>query len=271
MTDMLPPMLHHAALNLPSIRHGFFGRAGGISRGIYDGLNVGLGSDDDRAVVLENRARAMRALGFDASALTTVHQVHGVDVVTLSGSGEPTLALNIDEIIDAIHRIGNKPVMVLTNSTWLGDGATQARLMKADTVACKLDASNDATLQKVNRPADGVTLSSIVDGIKSFRAVYTGKLALQCMLMPMNRSIVHELSELIREIQPDEVHLNTPRRPKPRSWYLGARGNHVGDSPVATVMLKTITLEEARDIEHELRAAIPTVPILSIYQDAPKD
>ena len=195
----------------------------------------------------------------------------GVDVVTLSGSGEPTLALNIDEIIDAIHRIGNKPVMVLTNSTWLGDGATQARLMKADTVACKLDASNDATLQKVNRPADGVTLSSIVDGIKSFRAVYTGKLALQCMLMPMNRSIVHELSELIREIQPDEVHLNTPRRPKPRSWYLGARGNHVGDSPVATVMLKTITLEEARDIEHELRAAIPTVPILSIYQDAPKD
>jgi len=84
MTDMLPPMLHHAALNLPAIRHGFFGRRGGISQGIYRGLNVGLGSDDDRAAVLENRARAMQALGFEASALTTVHQVHGIDVVTLT-------------------------------------------------------------------------------------------------------------------------------------------------------------------------------------------
>jgi len=99
MTDMLPPMLHHAALNLPSIRHGFFGRAGGISWGIYDGLNVGLGSNDDRAVVLENRTRAMRALGFDASALTTVHQVHGVDVVTLTEAIPHAVAPRADGLV----------------------------------------------------------------------------------------------------------------------------------------------------------------------------
>lgn len=99
MTEMLPPMLHHAALNLPAIRHGFFGRRGGVSQGLYAGLNVGLGSDDDRAAVLENRARAMRALGFAPAALTTVHQVHGIDVVTLTEAIPHAVAPRADGLV----------------------------------------------------------------------------------------------------------------------------------------------------------------------------
>jgi YfiH family protein len=66
------------------IAHGFFSRAGGVSRGIYRGLNVGLGSDDDRAHVMENRARVSGWFAQDASRLVTVHQVHSphVHVVT---------------------------------------------------------------------------------------------------------------------------------------------------------------------------------------------
>ncbi|MCR9058162.1 MAG: polyphenol oxidase family protein, partial [Rhodobacteraceae bacterium] len=45
------------ALKLDGIRHGFFTRRGGVSTGIYESLNVGLGSDDTRDVVLENRNR----------------------------------------------------------------------------------------------------------------------------------------------------------------------------------------------------------------------
>ncbi|MEQ8603065.1 MAG: peptidoglycan editing factor PgeF [Marivibrio sp.] len=63
------------------VAHGFFGRAGGASTGIYAGLNVGFGSDDDRDAVSENRRRAMAALADEASPLVTVHQVHGTDVV----------------------------------------------------------------------------------------------------------------------------------------------------------------------------------------------
>lgn len=57
------------------IRHGFFGRPGGVSRGLYASLNCGLGSNDERAAVQENRARALGALG-GANALLTVHQHH---------------------------------------------------------------------------------------------------------------------------------------------------------------------------------------------------
>ncbi|MEM9715953.1 MAG: peptidoglycan editing factor PgeF [Pseudomonadota bacterium] len=60
------------------VRHGFFTREGGISTGIYQGLNCGLGSNDDRDQVVENRNRVATALG--TSSLTSVYQIHSPDV-----------------------------------------------------------------------------------------------------------------------------------------------------------------------------------------------
>jgi YfiH family protein len=67
--------------NQPGISHGFFGRTGGVSRGLYESLNCGLGSQDDAANVSENRHRALQALGADA--LNTLYQVHSASVVTV--------------------------------------------------------------------------------------------------------------------------------------------------------------------------------------------
>ncbi|MEK6637399.1 MAG: peptidoglycan editing factor PgeF [Pseudomonadota bacterium] len=61
--------------------HGFLGRRGGVSGGLYASLNVGLGSDDDRAAVIENRRRAMDAV-LPGARLVSVHQVHSAEVVT---------------------------------------------------------------------------------------------------------------------------------------------------------------------------------------------
>lgn len=67
----------------PGIRHGFFTRIGGVSRGIYRGLNVGVGSKDDPDHVRENRARVARWFGADADRLTTPHQVHSADALVV--------------------------------------------------------------------------------------------------------------------------------------------------------------------------------------------
>lgn len=64
--------------------HGFLGRDGGFSRGIYAGLNVGLGSDDDREAILKNRQRAKETI-LPGSELVTLHQVHSANVVTVEG------------------------------------------------------------------------------------------------------------------------------------------------------------------------------------------
>ncbi len=64
------------ATALAGTRHGFCGRQGGVSTGIFAGLNTGLGSRDDPAAVAENRHRAVAAVA-PGAALVTVHQVHG--------------------------------------------------------------------------------------------------------------------------------------------------------------------------------------------------
>ncbi len=66
---------------LAGIRHGFFTREGGVSTGLYAGLNCGLGSKDDRAAVLENRARVARHLGAHEPVVLTPYQVHGAEAV----------------------------------------------------------------------------------------------------------------------------------------------------------------------------------------------
>ena len=69
--------------SLGDIPHGFLGRRGGVSTGIHAGLNVGLGSDDERAAVLRNRDIARDAV-LPGAMLVTVHQVHSPDVVTVA-------------------------------------------------------------------------------------------------------------------------------------------------------------------------------------------
>ena len=79
---MTAPFLTSPLLNgVEGIRHGFFSRRGGVSRGLYDSLNVGRGSRDRVEDVEENRRRVAEALG--AASLNTAYQIHSASVVTL--------------------------------------------------------------------------------------------------------------------------------------------------------------------------------------------
>ncbi|WP_150293022.1 peptidoglycan editing factor PgeF [Sphingobium estronivorans] len=68
---------------LSDVKHGFAGRRGGVSTGVHAGLNVGLGSADEREAVLRNRDLVRDAL-LPGATLVTVHQVHSPDVVTVA-------------------------------------------------------------------------------------------------------------------------------------------------------------------------------------------
>lgn len=63
--------------------HGFFTRAGGVSEGLYRGLNVGIGSSDNREAVDENRRRAAAALGAKPPVVSNPWQVHSPDAVVI--------------------------------------------------------------------------------------------------------------------------------------------------------------------------------------------
>ena len=82
---MIEP-ISHALLENPSgrIRHGFFGRNGGVSEGLYRSLNCGYGSGDNPEAVQENRARAMSACGLSPAALCTAYQVHSAEALVVT-------------------------------------------------------------------------------------------------------------------------------------------------------------------------------------------
>lgn len=66
------------------VHHGFFGRQGGVSGGIYASLNCGLGSEDDVGAILENRARLAATMGVTPQRLINPYQHHSADVVTVT-------------------------------------------------------------------------------------------------------------------------------------------------------------------------------------------
>jgi purine-nucleoside/S-methyl-5'-thioadenosine phosphorylase / adenosine deaminase len=84
---------------LAGVRHGFFTREGGVSKGIYTSLNGGLGSRDRPDHVAENRARVAAALGVRAEHLLTAYQTHSADVVTADASWSPATRPRADAIV----------------------------------------------------------------------------------------------------------------------------------------------------------------------------
>jgi wyosine [tRNA(Phe)-imidazoG37] synthetase (radical SAM superfamily) len=86
-------------------------------------------------------------------------------------------------------------------------------LSLADFVMAKLDACSEEVFNKINRPFPGITFEKILNGIKTFKAEFKGKFALQIMFIEENKHCAKELAGIAREIAPDEVELNTPLRP----------------------------------------------------------
>lgn len=76
------PLQSPLLATVPGVRHGFFSRRGGVSKGLYEGLNVGRGSNDDADDVQENRRRVADWFGRAPDALNTCYQIHSATAVT---------------------------------------------------------------------------------------------------------------------------------------------------------------------------------------------
>ena len=186
------------------------------------------------------------------------------DIITFSGSGEPTLALNLREAIRWIQDFSGKPVLVLTNGTLLEDPEVRKDLSGADRVYIKLDAANEKTLRMVNRPVEGITLAGIVSGAEKFRTEFKNYLGLQFMVLANSKVDLEDYARIARRISPDEIQVNTPTRPYPDDWYLASRGSHEGvDYPARP--LKMVPPEKIEKIVEELKERTGLENISSVY------
>jgi wyosine [tRNA(Phe)-imidazoG37] synthetase (radical SAM superfamily) len=138
------------------------------------------------------------------------------DVITIAGSGEPTLYAGLGEVIGGIKGMTEIPVALLTNGALFHRPDVRREAARADLVLPSLDAGDEETFRMVNRPAPGLTLEHVVDGLSAFRREYRGKIWLEVMVLagitdtPASMSAI---AKLAGRIAPDRIQLNTPVRP----------------------------------------------------------
>lgn len=139
-----------------------------------------------------------------------------IDVITFSGSGEPTLCRDLGPLIRAVKKMTRIPVAVLTNATLLGRPDVRRDLLAADIVVPSLDAVPSPVFRRVNRPNAALDNARIIDGLVRFRKEFKGQLRLEVMLVKgVNDSpaAIKALQAAVAKIRPDRIELNTVVRP----------------------------------------------------------
>jgi len=144
-----------------------------------------------------------------------------LDYITVSGSGEPTLNSELGEIVMGIKRMSELPLAVITNGSLLGDKDVAEACVKADLVMPSLDAADEKTFRKINRPCRELDLHTVVDGIAAFRKMYQGTMWLEVFIVEgvnSDEEQLKKLGALIDRIGPDKVQLNTATRPPAEAY-----------------------------------------------------
>lgn len=139
-----------------------------------------------------------------------------IDVITFSGSGEPTLNADIGVMIKEIKRHIDIPVSVITNSSLLHDDKVREEISSADIILPSLDAASEDIFHYINRPHSIIELNTIVKSLKALRNEYKGKIWLEVMMIKDINDDIEELDKfkrIISVLDVDKVQLNTVTRP----------------------------------------------------------
>ena len=138
------------------------------------------------------------------------------DVITLAGSGEPTLHSGLRSILTELKKTSEIPVAVLTNGSLLWQEEVAEACRGADLVLPSLDAGDPALFESVNRPHRAITYPMMLQGLIDFRRRYRGKLWMEVMLLGGITGIPSEARKIARHldrIRPDRIQVNTAVRP----------------------------------------------------------
>jgi wyosine [tRNA(Phe)-imidazoG37] synthetase (radical SAM superfamily) len=138
------------------------------------------------------------------------------DMITLSGSGEPTLHREIGRIISSVRDVSAIPLAVLTNGSLVWKEEVRKGLCNASIIMPTLTSSRNETFRAIHRPCPALHVGMIIKGLKDLRRVYRGQIFLEIMLLAGFNDSDGELEglrQVISEISPDKIHLNTVVRP----------------------------------------------------------
>ncbi len=143
-----------------------------------------------------------------------------IDAVTIVGEGEPTLYAGLGELIVELNARTDLPVAVITNGALLCDPQVRDELAGADIVLPSMDAWDEASFRRINRPHRSLRWSEVHEGLRTFSREYTGELWLEIMLMRGvndDDAALRRYSDLLEDLRYERLYLNTPVRPPAES------------------------------------------------------
>jgi len=138
------------------------------------------------------------------------------DAITLAGSGEPTLYSEIDQVIASIKKMTKIKVALLTNGALFWKEEIRQRVLKADIIMPTLSSAFDHTFREIHRPHPGLDLATIINGLKMLRQDYKGQIFLEVVFLAGvndTKREVEALKNLVEQISPEKIQLNTVVRP----------------------------------------------------------
>lgn len=165
-----------------------------------------------------------------------------IDVITITANGEPTLYPHLETLVEQIDTMkGSIQTLILSNSACLSDRSVFHTLLKLDQVKLSLDAATPAVFTKIDRPAEGIEIETIIDNIQRFSQLYRGKLFLEILFVKGvndTASEVDALNHALQGVRCERIDIGTIDRP-----------------PAYDV--KALTFEELYTIAHRFDPALP--------------
>jgi len=137
------------------------------------------------------------------------------DVLTVTANGEPTLYPYLEELSGRL-RLTDKKTLILSNSSTISNEKIRKILTGFDIVKLSLDAVSEHIFKKIDRPAKGIKIEAIIEGIKFFRKIYEGELIIEILVVKGINDKDEEfkkLNEVLKEINPNRVDISTIDRP----------------------------------------------------------
>ncbi|HUV90069.1 MAG TPA: radical SAM protein [Anaerolineae bacterium] len=143
-----------------------------------------------------------------------------VDYLTFVADGEPTLDANLGREIELLKHSGI-PIAVITNGSLVWHEDVREALLKADWVSLKVDAVEEETWRRVDRPRGTLSLAAILDGALRFGHDYAGTLATETMLVAgLNDGpeSIARVADFLARLRPATAYLSIPTRPPAEAW-----------------------------------------------------
>jgi wyosine [tRNA(Phe)-imidazoG37] synthetase (radical SAM superfamily) len=143
-----------------------------------------------------------------------------IDYITFVPDGEPTLDVHLGREIELLRGLGVK-IAVITNASLIWRPDVREELALADWVSLKVDAADEATWRKINRPVGSIGLSDLLEGILLFAESFTGELVTETMLVRRVNDDEEELRRIaafLGTVGPDTATISVPTRPPVEPW-----------------------------------------------------